>query len=401
MSEEKPNDVPRAAVISKPPTTNKAGGRVAVGGVLAVLAVAAAVAVGVVPRLRQHATLDAVEQEQRGPRRVRVGAVTAGAAIAEVTLPGTSSPFFSTQIYANSNGYMRKSLVEVGDRVKSGQRLAEIVAHEADADLRSAEARYDEARANLEIVQRTAERSKELATAGVQSQQQAEDARALANSSASALKARKAELDRLRDVRGYQEITAPFDGVVTRRALDPGALVGPARAGGPVIFEVAKTDLLRVVVDVPQGFAHDVVPGVPANVYLASAPTSGVVGKVARTSGVLDASTRTLHVEVQIPGDGPILPGAFVYVRLSVPRPKAPAKVSANALIVRKEGTLVARIVDGKIALTPIAVARDLGKELEVASGVAPGDQVVLNPSDDLREGEQVTVVENKPDGGV
>lgn len=385
---------------SPPTTSSKATGRVVAGGIVALIVVGVAIAAGVGPRLKQHAALDAAEQDRSGPRRVRVGLVASGAPIAEVLLPGTSSPFFSTQIYANSNGYMRKSLVDVGDRVKAGQRLAEIVAHETDDDLRSAEAHFEEARANLEIVERTAQRSRELATAGVQSQQQSEDARALANSAAASLKARKAELDRLRDLRGYQEITAPFDGVITRRAIDPGALVGPARAGGPVIFEVAKTDLLRVVVDVPQAFAPDVAPGVAASVYLANAPASAVAGKVARTSGVLDASTRTLHAEVQIPGDGPILPGAFVYVKLSVPRPKAPAKVAANALLVRKEGTLVAKVVNGKITLTPVTVARDLGKDLEVSSGAAPGDAVVVNPPDDLREGEDVTVVENKPDGG-
>ncbi len=357
------------------------------------VALGAAVVAGIVPRLKQREALARVEQELTAPRRVRVAPVRAGDARVEVTLPGTSAPFRSSVLYAKSNGFVRRNLVDVGDRVKSGQLLAEIDAPETAQEIRLAQARLDEAEANVPLVQGTANRAKSLAGSGIVSQQQADDTRAQANSAVAAVATHRAELQRLQILRGYQRIVAPFDGIVTRRGTDPGALVGAAGTSALALFEVADIDLLRVYVDVPDAYAPDVTVGVEARVFSPRDPAHLVAGKVARTSGVLDQSTRTLRAEVHVRGEGAVLPGAFVYVRLSIPRASPPPVVLASALIVRKEGTLVAKVVDGRLTLTQVTLGRDFGKEVEVLAGVAIGDDVVVNASDALETGQLVEVV--------
>jgi RND family efflux transporter MFP subunit len=357
------------------------------------VALGASVVVGVVPRLKQREALAHVEKDLAAPRRVRVATVRAGDPTIEVTLPGTSAPFRSSVLYAKSNGFVRRNLVDVGDRVKAGQVLAEIDAPETAQEIRLARARLDEAEANVGIAQGTADRATRLVSAGVATQQQVDDTRSQANSAVASVQTRKAELQRLQVLRGYQQINAPFDGVVTRRGTDPGALVGAAGAGGLALFEIADVDMLRVFVDVPDAYAADVKQDALAQVFSPRDPSQKVSGKVVRTSGVLEQASRTLRAEVHVRGAGAVLPGAFVYVKLSVTRSRPPPVVAASALFVRKEGTLVARVKEAHVTLVPITLGRDFGKELEVLEGIAPGDEVIVNPSDELETGQPVEVV--------
>jgi RND family efflux transporter MFP subunit len=328
----------------------------------------------------------------QAPRRVRVAAVKAGDATYDLTLPGTSSPFHSAVLYGKATGFVRKNLVDVGDHVKSGQLLAVIDAPETAEEIRLAQARVEEAEANVGLAQATADRNAKLIAKGVVSQQQMDDTQALANSAVAAVATRKADLQRLQVLNGYQQIVAPFDGVITRRGTDPGALVGgPGRA----LFEVAAVDTLRVYVDVPDAYASEVKANLDAKVFSPRDPAKTVTGKVVRTSGVLEESSRTLRAEVNIPGNGPVLPGAFVYVRFAVPRAKPAPSIPASALLVRKEGTLVARIAasnggEPRLELKKVTLGRDFGKEIEILDGIAPGDQVVVNAADDLENGQQV-----------
>ncbi|MBX3193055.1 MAG: efflux RND transporter periplasmic adaptor subunit [Labilithrix sp.] len=353
----------------------------------------AAVIVGVAPRMKQREALARAQAELAGPKRVRVASARPGEPTVEITLPATSAPFRSSALYAKATGYVRKNHVDVGDRVAAGQLLAEIDAREAGDEVRLARARLEEAEANVGIAKTTADRMSRLAETGVASAQQGDDTRALANSAVAAVAMRKAELQRLEVLAGYQRVVAPFDGVITRRGTDPGALVGAQGAGGAAMFEIADAAMLRVVIDVPDAYAADVKPDVQAQVFSPRAPASKVAGKVVRTSGVLEQSSRTLRAEVHVRGDGPILPGSFVYVKLIVPRAAAAPLVPASALIVRKEGTLVARVESGKVRLVPVTVGRDLGKEVEVLEGVAAGDPVVVNAGDDLESGQAVEIV--------
>lgn len=361
------------------------------------IALGAAVVVGVVPRLKQREALARVEKEINAPKRVRVNAVRAGEARTDVTLPGTSAPFRTSALYAKSSGFVRKNLVDVGDQVKAGQVLAEIDAPETAQEIRLAQARLDEAEANVGLVQGSAERTSRLVASGVVSQQQGDDSRAMANSAVASVATRKAELQRLNVMRGYQQIVAPFDGIVTRRGTDPGALVGAGGGGGPALFEVADVTLLRVFVDVPDAYAGDVKQDVEAVVFSPRDPAQKVAGKVARTSGVLEQATRTLRAEIHVRGEGAVVPGAFVYVKLSVPRAKPSPVIPASALIVRKEGTLVAKVAGGKVTLVPVIVGRDFGKEIELLDGAKVGEDVVINASDVLETGQVVEVLPPAP----
>ncbi|MCU0683737.1 MAG: efflux RND transporter periplasmic adaptor subunit [Polyangiaceae bacterium] len=361
------------------------------------LVLAAATAAGVAPRLKRREALARAEQALARPRLVRVALARAGDATVETVLPGTSSPFYASSLYGKSTGFLRKNFVDVGDHVKTGQPLAEIDAPETAEELRLAQARLDEARANVGLAQTSAERAGALVATGALPPQQGDDARAQANSALASVATRQAELQRVRVLRGYQQIVAPFDGVITRRGADPGALVGPAAAGDAPLFEIAAVETLRVFVDVPDAYAADVRPGLEAQVFSPRDPARKLAGKVARTSGVLEQATRTLRAEVHVRGGDVILPGSFVYVRLTVPRARPAPVVPAGALVVRKEGTLVAKVgPDGRLALAPVALGRDFGKEIEVLDGVAIGDRVVVNPPDDLESGQQVEVAPAK-----
>lgn len=356
-------------------------------------ALSGAVAVGVGPRIEQRDARARVAAEAAGPRRVRVATVRPGDAKIEVTLPATSTPLRTAVLYSKSTGFLRRNLVDIGDRVEEGQLLAEISAAETGEEIRVAKARLAEARANVGIVQTTSERLTTLAGAGASSRQEADDARAQANSASALVATRKADLQRLQAIRDYQQISAPFRGVVTRRLVDPGALVGPASAGGVAMFEVVDASTLRVQVDVPDSYAGDVAPGVEVDIFSPRDPAHVVHGVVTRSSGVLAQDTRTLRVEVHVPGDGRILPGSFVYARLHVPRERPGPVIPASALIVRKEGTLVARVAEGAVTLVPVKIGRDFGKEIELLDGVSAGDEIVVQPSDTLETGQAVEVV--------
>lgn len=358
---------------------------------------ASAVAVGVGPRLKQQQALASTQKELAGPRRVRVATARPGDPKTEITLPGTSAPFRSSVLYAKSTGFVRKNLVDVGDRVKAGQLLAQIDAPETAEEMRLAQARLDEAQANVGIAQTTADRASKLVGSGVVSQQQGDDTRAAANSALASVATRKAELARLHVLLGYQQIVAPFEGVITRRGTDPGALVGPAGSGGVAIFEVADVEMLRVFVDVPDAYAGEVKPEVEAQIFSPRDPSQKVAGKITRTSGVLEQSTRTLRAELHVPGGGVLVPGAFVYVKLALPRARPAPIVPASSLVIRKEGTLLAKIKDGKVVLAPVVLGRDFGKDLEILDGIAAGDQVVVNASDELENGQVVAVAPPTP----
>jgi len=358
---------------------------------------ASAVLVGIGPRLKQQQALASTQKELAGPRKVRVATARPGDPKNEITLPGTSAPFRSSVLYAKSTGFVRKNLVDVGDRVKAGQLLAQIDAPETAEEMRLAQARLDEAQANVGIAQTTADRASKLVSSGVVSQQQGDDTRAAANSALASVATRKAELARLHVLLGYQQIVAPFDGVITRRGTDPGALVGPAGSGGVAIFEVADVEMLRVFVDVPDAYAGEVKPEVEAQIFSPRDPSQKVAGKVTRTSGVLEQSTRTLRAELHVPGGGVLVPGAFVYVKLAIPRARPAPIVPASSLVIRKEGTLLAKIKDGKVVLAPVVLGRDFGKDLEILDGVAAGDQVVVNASDELENGQVVAVARPTP----
>ncbi len=354
--------------------------------------VATVLAAGVLPRLDRRRALDARAREVQGPTRVSVQAVRRGQPSTELVLPGTALPAQSTVIHARLDGFVQELHADLGDGVKEGRLLALLQAPELEADLARARARLGELERNLQLAQTSADRHARLAAGGVSSQEAADEARARANSAEAALASSRAEVSRLEALYAYRRVLAPFDGTITRRHLDRGALV---KAASTALFDIAQTTTLKVFVDVPQTLAPDVRLGMAARVFAPEAPEKIVEGKVVRTARALDPATRTLRTEIHLPGGGPLLAGAFVRVRLQVARTAAPVLIPAVALVTRKEGPRALVVgAGGRVTARPVVLGRDMGADLEVLSGVSVGERVVLSPPDDLADGATVQAAE-------
>jgi RND family efflux transporter MFP subunit len=385
------------------------------------LLIVAGFLVGYIP-LRKRETVirnQAREQEQALPR-VDVLEVGRSSAKSDLVLPGNIQAVTEAPILARADGYVKSRMVDIGDRVRAGQPLAEIEAPELDQQVQQAQANLEQTeaaleqalanqrqgKANTELARVTADRWKNLAAKGVVSRQENDQYQAqyqaqVANLDAldkavtaarSNISAAEANLSRLNDVRSYRVVKAPFDGIVTLRNVDVGALVN---AGNTMLYRLAQTNVLRAYVNVPQTNADSIRAGQTAQLTVSNLPGRRFTGTVARTANSLDPNSRTMLVEVQVENrDGALLPGMYALVDLSSPRANPPLLLPGDALIVRADGTQVAVVrLDHTIHFQKIQVGRDYGDKLEVISGLAQGDLVIANPSDTVREGVKVDPV--------
>lgn len=351
--------------------------------------------IGIAPRLHRRSELQAAQAAIGQPRVVTFALAKVGAASGKVVLPGTAAPIETALIYARTNGFVRELKADIGDRVKEGDVLAVLDTPEMESDARNARARAGEMEQNAKIIRAQAERQSRMAEAGVGTQERADEAQARANSAEAALSASRSEVDRWSTMLSFRHVRAPFAGVVTRRNVEKGALVtAGSSAGVTSLFEVARTETLKITVDVPQGLAQHVRVGEAAQVI---AGTLTVEGRVARTAGALDPGTRTLRTEVHVPGDKGVLAGSFVRVALSTHSASPPVHVPANALVARPRGNVVYVVGDdGKIQETKVTLGRELGAEVELVSGLSGGEKVVTNPPESLADGETVRLAEKK-----
>jgi RND family efflux transporter MFP subunit len=382
-------------------------------GALAVLVVAALAALGtfgVRARARVEADRDGAAAATRTDRpRVLVTTAERGPARVEQVLPGSAAPRFETAVYARTSGYLKRWLVDIGDRVTEGQLLAEIETPEVDAQLLQARAALAEADATLErdraneaLSRVNLTRVRRVIDSGAGSTQDldtseaaAKVARATVGVSEATIAAGKANVKRLEDLQSYQQVTAPFQGVITARNFDPGALVVADNATAKELFHLARIDTLRVYADVPQTYATGIRPGQPAPVFRREVPGREFAGTVARTTSAIDPATRTLRVEVDVPNpDRLLLPGMYLQVRFNLDAPAAVVRVPGAAVITRAGGTKVA-VVDGSGAIRykPVTVGRDFGTTVELADGLAGGETLVVRPGDDLPDGTAVEPV--------
>jgi RND family efflux transporter MFP subunit len=335
-------------------------------------------------------TLDMAVQEVNivHPRR--------GAMAEEVVLPGNAQAYVATPIYARTNGYLKTWYFDIGAHVKSGQLLAEIETPEIDRQLDQARADLATAQANLDLSQTTAARYQSLLKTDAVAKQDVEDR-------VGDLQAKKAMVDsasfnvkRLEETQHFQKVYAPFDGIITARNIDIGALINAgANAPGKELFDMASTRQLRVYVNVPQAYSRDVQPGGRAELTLDEFPGRRFPGNIVRSSDSIDPSSRTLLTEVDV--DNPtseLLPGAFVSVHLKLSSKVSAVIVPVNALIFRAQGIQAAVVRDGKADLVSLALGRDFGNEVEVVSGLTPQDQVIENPSDSLTSGVEVRIAQ-------
>jgi RND family efflux transporter MFP subunit len=333
-----------------------------------------------------------------------------------LVLPGQTAAWFETTIYGRVNGYVAMWLVDIGDQVKKGQVLAIIETPELDAELAAARAQLQASKA--QVVARRAEADFSKTTnerwrdspQGVVSDQERESKKADYESSEARLLAANAQValdksrvDQYSALSEFKQVKAPFDGTITERKIDVGNLVtAGSTSATTLLYRMAQTDPLRIFVDVPQNAAGELMtPGVPAEIRAAGMRAGAIgaaggtfFGKIARSAQAINAQARTMRVEVDMPNaDHALVPGMYVNVAFRLP-PRGLVEVPAAALVFRPSGTQVARVeANGKIAFADVTIARDNGSLVELASGVKPGDRLVLNISSQITSGQTVAVV--------
>lgn len=311
---------------------------------------------------------------------------------ASLSLPGNVQAFLETPIYARTNGYLKRWLVDIGARVHTGQLLAEIDTPEVDEELRQAEAAEAQAVANLDLAQKTAERWQNLLKDDGVSRQEVDQNVSAYKARQADLSAAQANVERLKDMQSFQKIVAPFSGVITARNIDVGALI-TAGSTQP-LFRLAQNNVLRVYVSVPQTYSRSIYEGLEADLSVPEYPGRLFAGKVARTAGAIEPVSRTLLTEVQVPNPtGEILPGAYGTVQFHLKVADPPLVLPANTLLFRSAGTQVAVVeADGRVRLQKVILGRDLGTRVEIASGVTAKDTVIVNPSDSISDGDTVAI---------
>lgn len=354
-------------------------------------AIAFAIVGGIARRVQAADALKTVTLDNAIPT-VTVIHARQGAAAEEVLLPGNAQAYVATPIYARTSGYLKTWNFDIGAHVKSGQLLAEIETPEVDRQLDQARADLATAQANLELSQSTADRYQSLLKSDSVAKQDVEDR-------VGDLHAKKAMVDsaafnvkRLEETQHFQKVYAPFDGVITARNVDIGALINAgSNAPGKEMFDIAATNKLRVYVNVPQAYSRDVRPGAHADLTQAEYPGRKFAGTIVRSSDSIDPTSRTLLTEVDVDNpSGALLPGAFLSVHLKLSSKVGTVVVPVNTLIFRAQGLQVAVVRDTKAQLIPVSIGRDYGTEVEVVSGVTTQDQIIENPSDSLTAGTEV-----------
>jgi len=388
--------------------------------VLLILIVAGFVT-GYIPHRRRVNILAAeATAEEHALPMVTVVAVERSPASSMLVLPGSIQAMTEAPVLARASGYIKRRYVDIGDRVKAGQLMAEIEAPELDQQVQQAQAAVEQAgaaleqasanlqqgKANEQLSKVTAQRWEKLVAKGAVSRQdndtyQAQYAAQQANVQAlekavaaarSNILAAKANVSRLTDLQGYKSVYAPFAGVVTLRNVDVGALVSEAST---LLFRVAQTNRLRTYANVPQSDAGSVHVGQTARLVVADLGGREFTGRVTRTANALDPTTRTLLTEVQVSNeDGALMPGMYTLVDLTTPRPNPPLLIPGDTLVVRGDGSQAAVVSsDHTVHFHHVELGRDFGDKIEVLSGLEAGQQVVVNPGDTVQEGAKVNPV--------
>jgi RND family efflux transporter MFP subunit len=313
----------------------------------------------------------------------------------ELVLPAQLQPYVESAIFARTNGYLLRWTRDIGSHVKKGDLLAEIDTPEIDQELSQAKASRQQIEAQLQLAKSTAERWTNLRKTDSVSQQEADQQVSAYAQAQANLAASNANVRRLEQLESFKRVYAPFDGVITRRNTDVGALISAgSNTQGKELFDIAQFDPLRVYVNVPQINSPSIRRGMPAYIDLREFPGQKFAGKIARTADAIDPGTRTLLTEVDVPNkDGRLLPGSYAQVHFAVPVQTTRISVPVNALLFRSEGPRVAVVgTDSKVHLKPVMIGRDFGTKVEILDGLQATDQIVVNPADSLEEGQQVNI---------
>ncbi|MBV8866185.1 MAG: efflux RND transporter periplasmic adaptor subunit [Acidobacteriaceae bacterium] len=312
----------------------------------------------------------------------------------EVVLPGNMQAFVDTPIWARASGYLRVWHVDIGARVKRGDLLAELDAPEIDQQLQQARENLAMANANLKLSQITAERYSGLFKTDSVAKQDVDNAVQDAAAKAATVKADQADVSRLEQLVAYEKVYAPFDGVITARNVDVGALVdADTNTAGKELFHLSSNSTLRVYVSIPEVYSRAAKPGVTADLTLTEFPGRRFHGRIVRNSGSIDINSRTLLVEVDVKNPtGELLPGSYVSVHFKLPYKVEALTVPVSTLLFRSQGLQIATVSNGQVQLMPVILGHDYGDTVEIVSGLKKSDQVIVNPSDSIASGEQVQV---------
>jgi RND family efflux transporter MFP subunit len=344
---------------------------------------------------------------------VTVMTVEKGAPTEEVVLPGTVQAWHDATVYARTAGYLKNWNAEIGAKVKEGEVLATIDAPDLDAQFHQAQADLKTAMANNNIAQLTAKRYIELRKTDSVSQQQADTFAAQAAADEAAVESAKANLDHLQQEENFKQVVAPFDGTVTQRNTDNGALINGGNTGaatptnsavtGQDLFHIADISKLRVYVQVPENDAPFVTQGLKAELHFPEHPDLVAEATLDHTADALDPTTRTVLVEFEVDNpDGKLLSGGYTDVHIKMPTAQETVIVPVNTMLFRTKMQVAIVGQDNHVMLKDVTIGRDYGKTIEVVSGLSPGDTIVVNPPDSLQDKQEVKPIkpdDNKDDG--
>jgi RND family efflux transporter MFP subunit len=295
-------------------------------------------------------------------------------------------------IYARTNGYIKRWLVDIGAHVTQGQLLAEIETPELDQQLRQAEASQSQIQANLDLARITAKRYEGLLNVDGVSKQEVDQARGTLQANEANLKAALATVNQLKELQSFEKVAAPFAGTITGRFIDTGSLISAGT--NTMLFKLVETSILRVYSNVPEAYSSDIRPGIPAEVEVPEVAGKKFPGNVVRTAGAVDPTTRTMLTEVYVPNPtGALMPGEFGEVTFHLRSSRRTVTIPSNTLLFRAQGPQVALVQgNSRVHLQSIQIGRDLGNSLEILAGLQVQDSVIANPSDAITEGALVEV---------
>src|SRR5258707_3258046 len=325
-----------------------------------------------------------------------------GAPTQEIVLPGNTQAFSDASIYARTSGYLKRWYFDIGAHVQRGQLLAEIETPEVDRQLEQSRADLDSAQANLNIAKITAARWQDLVSDGSVSQQETDQAVSNLSAVQAAAESSAANVRRLEQLQAFEKSYSPFDGIVTARSTDIGALIDAGASPQPKeLFHITAIRTLRLYVAGAEVYSRAARSGAPATLTLDEFPGQTFHGTLVRNANSIDIASRTLLVEVDVDNPtGQLLPGAYVFVHLKLPDETRSVTIPSNTLIFRKEGLQVGLVRNGKAELVPVKISRDSGSSVEIVSGLQPTDAVIVDPSDSLVAGMPVRL-SSKPTGGI
>ncbi|MEI7732779.1 MAG: efflux RND transporter periplasmic adaptor subunit [Verrucomicrobiota bacterium] len=382
-----------------PPSNAPSGSRLGLIAVVAIILILLAGVAGYLPRLQARQELVRQQRELAVPT-VTVISPTPGKAPVAMALPAELRALTETAVYARASGYLKRWLVDMGDQVETGQLLAEIDTPELDQELAQSRAMVNQTDASLVLSLATAARWEELFKTASVSRQEVEEKQADLALKVATVEAARANVRRLEEMKGFARITAPFAGRITARLTDVGRLV--TASGGTELFRLSQMRTLRVFVRVPQSLARAITLHQTAELTVSELPGRSFAASVVRTAGSMDAASRTLLTELEVPNErGELMAGGFGQVRFTDAKPDAVLTIPSNALIFQASGPQAGIVgADSKVSLRRITLGRDFGTTIEVLAGLDLKDRVILNPSDSLTDGAVVRLAQASPEAG-